>query len=462
MQSLRRRLAVILLGLTLFSWLIAVLVTGFNAHYLLRHQLDQQLTEYMDVSMFTYIAILEDEAIASYFEARNPVMALDNNSIRIPGYGSQGQKQAVNLWYQGRHVLVGDDAPRFPDPTGEGFFNAELAAQAVEIPWRVLYRYNPEHDTWMAIGINLERAQSIASTTLWRVLLPLIIILPITISVLYKGIQRGLSPLNALAGKIAARNALDLEPIDLSEVPLEMQGLIHSLNHLMSRLEIVLSSEQRFTANAAHELQTPLTAIKAEVQRCQREVDSESARLMLERISKRVSRATTTVRQLLTLARLDPDQEISFETVDLGQLLLEVVAEYGALCIEKELEIEIEETREPVRVTGNPEWLNIMLQNLVINAINYSSSPGVIEIRLVQDRESVSLVIANDCAPVDSTELETLTQRFVRGSQNAQPGSGLGLSIVQRIVDLHNSSMTLSHRQGDSGFKASIRFPRQA
>lgn len=460
--SLRRRLIVILLGLTLFSWFISVVVTAINAHYLIRAQIDQQLVEYMDMSQFTMNLILEDENTSRYFEERNPILSASENLIRIPGYGNPGQIQRVNLWYGKKQVVVGESTPEFPRPESEGFHNTEITQSGEAQSWRILYRFESRNNVWLAIGLNMGEVQSITSTTLNRLTLPLALILPVTIGVLLVGIKRGLLPLDRLATDIAARKADDLEPVHAVGVPRELSPLVNALNSLLGQIQIMLASEQRFTANAAHELQTPLTAIKAEVQRCQREVDSDSAREMLERISTRVTRATNTVRQLLTLARLDPDQDIAFQSLDLEQLLLEVVAEYGGLAVDRELEFDIRGPTNPALVEGNLDWLIILFRNLVANALNYASVPGTIEVRIVATEEQVTVSIANDCPPIANEAMAQLTQRFYRVPNTSRPGSGLGLSIAQRIVELHNGALRLSHRGEGRGFRAEVVFAKAA
>ncbi len=457
--SLRRRLIVILMGLILAIWLISVVVTAMIAQQMTARQMERQLTHYMDMSEHTLTNILGDRAIADYFQRRSRPVGSDPHVTRMEGFGSQGNEQATNLWFGKSQILIGKNAPQFPPPESEGMITTRLKQGGDGSLWRILYRYSPEFGVWQAAGIDMERVQNLGDVTFWRVILPLLIILPVTAGILFWGVGRGLRPLNQLAEKIATRNPHALDPIDTTDVPAEMKPVVASLNGLLDRLERALASEQRFTSNAAHELQTPLAAIKAEVQRSQRQTSDEDTRIMLERIAARVSRGIETVSQLLTLARLDPDQEFEREAIDLNDLLIEVMAEVGALASDRQIEISVDlKDDPPVRVRGNSDWLQIMIRNLLVNAIQHSIAPGEVAVSLEQLGDRARLVITNDCEPIGEGEFNRLLERFYRPPGGNGQGVGLGLSIAQRIAQLHGAELHLRSRRDTKGFEAEVRF----
>jgi signal transduction histidine kinase len=456
-SSLRQRLLFILLGLTLLSWVLAGLVTVFLARELTREQIERQLNEYMDIVQHSMAVILADPLLNQYYRGQNLVQLAESGIRRSRGFGSEGQDQAINLWFDSSQVVVGTQAPVFPPPTREGFVTWEQTIEGDDAPWSVLYRAGPEHDIWLAVGVNLNQATQLGLTTIAYAVLPLLVVLPLSVIALLWGVQRGLVPLNRLAASIEIRQPQALDPIDSPDTMTEVQPVVTAINRLLERLCRALESERRFTANAAHELQTPLAAIKAEVQRYQRQVDDESTREMLVRISERVHRATDTVTQLLTLARLDPDQSFDFEAVDLQDLLIDVVAQEGSLAVDRQLDIQVPE-HHGVSIQGNRPWLQILVRNLLINAFRHASVGGAVQVSIESESDSHVLLISNDCAPIPSDQWQCFTQRFYTSGASGSSGVGLGLSIAQRVVDLHGAQLRLSPWNAQGGFLATVVF----
>jgi signal transduction histidine kinase len=274
---------------------------------------------------------------------------------------------------------------------------------------------------------------------------------------LYVGVVRGLQPLRNLARQIAERSPELLNPVESDQVPVEMQDVVAALNDLLARLALTLEGEQRFTANAAHELVTPLAAIKTEVQLCQRQMQDDVGRAMLGRIAQRVDRAIHSVEQLLTLARVDPDAPVVLEEVDLRVLLTDVVAESAHLASDRGLEIEIP-SGDPLPLQANGEALSILLRNLLVNAFRYAREGSAVAIRL-REEGPIELEICNDCEPLSGDEFDQICERFYRVPGSNGLGAGLGLSIVSRIAEQHGADFSVGPRADGSGFCARLRFP---
>ncbi len=456
--SLRQRLTVILISLVLVTWLIAVIITALISQKIIFQQVDRQLSHYMDVTQHVMRKVISNPDIRDFFRSESEFLT-DSEYTRIAGYGEQGADIGVNIWYTYSRVLVGEKVPLFPAPEKEGVRFTRLEEEEGNPQWRILYRFDPATNLWLAVGVNMDHAENIGTMTLWRVLVPISVILPVFIVILLWGVGRGLKPLNTLAKNISDRSSHSLDPIDLEGVPSEIRAVVHSLNDLLQRLKRALDSEHRFTANAAHELQTPLAAIAIEVQHCQRLVDDHETRKMFRRIHERVRRSSETVSQLLTLARLDPDQDYQRSKIDLKSLLVDVIAEIGQVADEQGVEVALEVCDGPLEVLGNREWINILMRNLLLNAFRHSISPSVIEISLAKTGEEVSLIIANDCDSIDKVEFDKLVDRFYRPSKNYHHGVGLGLSIVERIAELHGARFLLGPwKEGGEGFKAEVIF----
>ncbi len=456
--SLRRRLVLILLGLSLATWFISVGVTFVLAQHLIDRQIDRQLTNYMDMVEHTTATIFGNPRISEYFLELNQEAASQGGMTRVKGFGTRGRDQATNIWLESRRVLVGEEAPAFPEPRREGFITWTSTRTGEPSTWRVLYRRDNAVGTWLAVGLDRAHAANLGGILLLQAAAPLLILLPLTVAVLIWGVRRGLRPLSLLAGKIEARKPTLLDPIASADVPEEIQPVVVALNGLLGRLQRALASEGRFTANAAHELQTPLAAIKAEVQRYQRLASDTDTQDMLERISVRVTRATNTVSQLLTLARLDPEQEFQREPVDLYSVVIAAVAEEGVTAAGRALDVRVPE-HSGLQVQGQAAWLTILVRNLVSNAFRYSPEGGPVDISLEQRPGCIRLRIANDCEPIPDELRHRLTDRFYSLPGNSVGGVGLGLSIAARIAELHGARLSLESWRDGRGFLVQLDFP---
>ncbi|MEP1471219.1 MAG: ATP-binding protein [Halieaceae bacterium] len=454
--SLRKRLIIILAALTLFAWIGSAGLTGIYASRVLIDQVDRQLEQYS--VLVSYIT----RVFAAQMDKGETLPGIDvaemgdETPMIIETPASEGLAPVVNIFYRGQLQAVLENSPRFEPPAEEGF-SFRLTEEGHN-HWRLLARYDERNDLWVLVGIELDQARWALWRSFARVLFPLMIILPLTMGLLYFGVARGLLPLKNLAAQIGRRNPQQLDPVGSDTVPEEMKSMVGALNELLERLAFALESEQRFTANAAHELMTPLAAIKTEVQLCQRQLTETSAVTMLQRIAERVDRATHTVEQLLTLARVDPDAPLVKTSVALRSLLIEVLAENAHLAIDRDVQVDIKDGEE-VMVQASEESIAILLRNLLVNAFRYASAGSTVTVRLDELEAGVELEICNDCERLSTAEFERLGERFYRVPGSAGLGAGLGLSIVQRITDQHQAQFTAHPGNSGSGFCARLRLP---
>lgn len=454
--SLRKRLIIILAALTLFAWIGSAGLTGIYASRVLIDQVDRQLEQYS--VLVSYIT----QVFATQMDKGETLPGIDvtdmgdETPMVIETPASEGLAPVVNIFYRGQLQAVVENSPRFEPPTQEGF--SFRLTEEDHNHWRLLARYDERNDLWVLVGIELDQARWALWRSFARVLFPLMIILPLTIGLLYFGVARGLLPLKNLAAQIGRRNPQQLDPVGSDSVPEEMKSMVGALNDLLERLGLALESEQRFTANAAHELMTPLAAIKTEVQLCQRQLTETSAVTMLQRIAERVDRATHTVEQLLTLARVDPDAPLVKNPVALRSLLIEVLAESAHLAMDRQVQVEIEDGEE-VLVQASEESIAILLRNLLVNAFRYATPGSSVAVRLDAFDDGAELEICNECEPLSPAEFERIGERFYRVPGSPGLGAGLGLSIVQRISDQHQAQFTAHAGDNGSGFCARLKFP---
>ena len=258
-------------------------------------------------------------------------------------------------------------------------------------------------------------------------------------------IQRQLAPINKLSRAIAAKSAQDLTPIASPQPEIhELQPIIRQLNAMLSRLEQSLLSEQRFTADAAHELRSPLSAMALRLQVLKRKhTEQEHLQHDLIVLQQDVQRGTQVLENLLLLARLDPEQpsELDKQAVDLKQLITEQIIQLQHIALNDfDWQIHLNNTHH---VVLNSALWQICLRNLIDNAMRYTPEQGQIQIELSQHQQHIQIRIENAGEGLNDEVIQRLGERFYRILGTQTQGSGLGLSICRKIVELHQGQMTI-------------------
>ena len=295
---------------------------------------------------------------------------------------------------------------------------------------------------------------------------PLALGLPVLIVLLWFSIHRGLNPLSLLTREIATREPANLVPLDAPGAPWEVRPMVQALNELLLRMAQTLEGERRFTANAAHELRTPLAAIQAQLYVARTAQGDEERARALDQLQCGVERAIRLVGQMLTLARIDPEQSLpDVEQVQLGDMAETVCALLAPLALQRAQTLELQVEPHLPCVPGNADLLSMLLSNLVDNAIRYTQEGGHIEISIQRDGSAVCLAVTDDGPGVPAEQRERVFDRFYRIAQQDQPGTGLGLAICRRIAELHHAQITLVDGPQGIGLSARLTFmagPRSA
>lgn len=282
--------------------------------------------------------------------------------------------------------------------------------------------------------------------------------------ILKYAVRKQFQTIHQLSRQISSKSADDLGPIQQSEPHLqELQPMVLQLNRLLSRLELSLQAEQRFTADASHELRSPLSAINMRLQLLQRKYGEHVPNLVqdLQYIRTDVARGTQVLENLLLLARLDPSQatELPHTHFDLQSTLNAVVESISILALEKNIKLDVE--AESVMINANKDLIFTCIRNVVDNAIRYAEQNGQIRIHLAQiiDQQRIlKLTVENSGGVITEDVLQRLGERFFRQLGTKTTGSGLGLSICKKIIELHHGSIEFS--QSDLGaLKVSIQLP---
>jgi len=280
-------------------------------------------------------------------------------------------------------------------------------------------------------------------------LIPQIVLTLLISFLLVEGINHGLTPLHKLADDISKRSPNDLSPIPETNVFSEVRGLTDTINSLLAKLSTAISSQQRFIANAAHQLRTPLAGLKLQAERAQREQNILTMQPALSQIQNSADRISHMITQLLALARSSPIEGCSqMEKFDLYELVRHTCIDWLPKALERDMEINFDADEQSYFVKGNSILITELIANLLDNAITYGRDKGNIVVRLT-DHPALCLSIEDDGPGIQEFERNKIFERFYRIPGSTGEGCGLGLAIVKEIADLHQVKLSLL--SSDSG-----------
>ncbi len=277
-------------------------------------------------------------------------------------------------------------------------------------------------------------------------------------------LRRGLRPLDQTARDVAARSAVSLAPMSTETVPAEVLPLVRAINSLMGKLAESMSLQRRFLADAAHELRTPVTALRLQVQLLKRAPDEESRQEAIAELEYGIARSAHLVEQLLQVARSGPDgQPVRIESVELGALVRSVVGRMSVKADDKHIDLGAQ-TGNELRVDGDPQALLVLLNNLVENALRYTPVGGTVDVGAVLRNGHAVLYVADDGPGIPADERPRVFDRFYRGANWTAGGSdaggnGLGLAIVQAIAQRHGAQVSLHTPASGQGLEVQVVFP---
>ena len=279
-----------------------------------------------------------------------------------------------------------------------------------------------------------------------------------TLLIVWFGVARGLGPLDRLSDEIRKRSPRDLRPIEPAQVPAETGPLIEALNQLLVRVEEANRNQQRFLANAAHQLRTPLAGLQAHAELALAQPVPEEARAEMEQVRSATARTARLANQLLVLARAEPGGHVEAPApVELKPLVEELADEWVHRALERDLDLGFE--LEPAKVQGHVLLLGEALNNLVHNAVEYIPKGGRITVRTGVREEQPFLEVEDDGPGIRPSERARVAERFYRVPGTGGTGSGLGLAIVREIAAAHGAVMEIGEGAGGKGCRVGIKFP---
>jgi two-component system sensor histidine kinase QseC len=291
----------------------------------------------------------------------------------------------------------------------------------------------------------------------------LILTYPLSGLLIWFIIGGGLRSVKKVTTEVARRAADHLEPVDLEAVPTEIKPLVDELNKLFLRLKQAFEREQRFAADAAHELRTPLAALRTQAQVALKTTDQQERRVHLGNVIVGVDRCTHVIQQLLTLCRVSPESATLEDptVVELPKIAAEVVAQLAPSAIDKQIDIElIADQKNNCNLIGNATGLYALIRNLVDNAIRYTPTGGAIKVIIDSEADDVLLKVIDNGPGIPAELRSRVFERFFRVLGTNTQGSGLGLAIVQQIVRLHKGHVVLGVPDNGIGLEIKVILPR--
>ena len=306
-----------------------------------------------------------------------------------------------------------------------------------------------------------QQRQALIRGILANIVIPQLLLTLIALAVVWYGLKQGLRPLDRLRNEVLNRRRGDLSQLDGSKAPAEVRPLIDAVNNLLERLKQVIAAQQRFVADAAHQLRTPFAGLKTQSELALRTDDPGRKQHALEHIHTSTEHGIRLVNQLLALARNEPGGQGTgnFSDINLNQLAQECTVNWVQMALDKNIDLGYEGTPEPLSVQGDANSLVEMLNNLVDNAIRYTPAGGHITVGVNATAQGPELSVEDNGPGIEPQHRERVFERFYRILGSGQSGSGLGLSIVAEVAKRHGAELTLSAGSNGAGTRIAVRFP---
>ena len=409
---------------------------------------------------FVFSTAMREAGAVFDYHLQQLALSLTSGDLGLPGFGPQGHARegvdyVVQVWApDGRRIYVSRPRMEMPDQAVLGYTNAMVDNE----PWRVFSMQAGGRTIQVAQPLHTRRALALtfALESIW----PVLLIAPLLLLVVAWVVRRSLRPLRALAGELENRAATAADPIEPSGVMLEMQPVVRAMNGLFARTRQAFDAQQAFVADAAHELRSPLAALKVQVQMLGRAHDDATRRVAQQRLDAGFDRATHLVEQLLALARADSGAPEDLQPTELAQAARLALSDTLELAQSRRVDAGLEQA-DALQVMGPPQGLRMMVRNLVDNAVRYTPAGGRVDLHVRADGDDALLEVDDSGPGIPPDERARVFDRFYRGEEAPAGGSGLGLAIAARVAARCGARIELL----DSplgGLRVRVRFPRLA
>ena len=463
-SSIRKFLLInLLLAIT-----ITTSLTALGNYYLDQKDIQEHLDSLMAISALSYQSLLGDDL------HQRPLLQIQKTLNDIPKTLEQYYKKPrlygfppehylgkfnFQVWSDGGNLLLhSSTSPKVPLLTDlDGFSDKMIGKQR----WRVFTTYNNKAGVRTVIAERYDTRNDLGHRIAQDDLYIMLLTFPLSGLLIWIIIGRGLDSLDNIAQEVANRAPSHLEPVSFAKIPEEIKPVIDELNKLFFRLKEGFAREKRFAADAAHELRTPLAAIKTQAQVALNSTNMDEKNIALQKLIASVNRSTHIVQQLLTMSKLVPSAPDVLEDtkINLIKLTREMLAILAPSAVEKHIELEFAPNENTALFIGNPTAISILIRNLVDNAIRYCFEKGRVLVRVYQQKNEVVLEVCDSGPGIPLAFRERVFERFFRVLGNKSPGSGLGLSIVHQICTHHHGRIELDAPTEGTGLIVRIFFP---
>ena len=404
----------------------------------------------------TYRSVLAQAELLFDYQLRQMALSLrDQGEIagRNASALADGQLDfVVQIWtVDGRSIYASRNHERLPERALLGFADLTVGNET----WRTFGVV--ARDRVIQVAQPLQNRRRLAADAALRSVAPLALITPLLAVVIWWLAALTIAPLRRVAADVRQRDEQSLQPLPTAGLPAEVAPLVQALNGLLERLGASFDAQRAFVADAAHELRSPLTALKLQMQLLRRAPDDAARSAAVESLAAGIDRAVRGVEQLLSLARSEPGAPLALEAgVDLSEVVRRALVDIAPLAHSRGIELGLE-ADAPVRLRGEPTALGVLARNLVDNAVRYSPQGSEVRIRVAQDA-GMPLLQVDDAGPgIAPEDRERVFDRFYRKAPGGESGTGLGLTIVRGVALRHGATATL----GDSplgGLRVVVRF----
>jgi two-component system, OmpR family, sensor kinase len=431
MKSIRQSLLVwLILGM-----LIAICFAGISAYWLAQDEANE---------LFDYQ--IKQVALSVHGQSQMPMVEVADEDPE--------EDNVIQVWdASGNPLFTSYPSRALPRFIASGFHTENYHQQS----WRV---YNNQlQGEFVQVAQPMIVRDELAANLAERMLIPFFVLIPLFSVLIWWVVSRSLSPLQSVTNAIAARHEDAMQTLDDTNLPEEVRPIVIALNKLLIRLNQSMQTQRAFIADAAHELRSPLTALKLQLQLTERATSDVHRATGFVKLNQRLDRSIHLVKQLLALARNESGaQNLHYSAVDLSALAQEVAQDFMALAesCHTDLLLNIEPN---ILVSGQQESLRILISNLLDNAIRYTPNFGQVIISVKREVEQIVLRVIDNGGGIPEQERERVLDRFYRREGTEVTGSGLGLAIVRNITEAHHAILMLSDNLVMPGLIVTVKFP---
>lgn len=452
-SSLTRRLVLAQVGLLVVLWFVLVGYFVYDVAFIDDWYEPQQMRERTDMILTVMDGLADRPAALADALQKIDVFQRDENRE----HDEPGIRVTMNAWLGDNLVYRSPGEPGVMAVT-----QLNVLETSVQYGRRVRTYARQSANSDARIILILPGDAAAAFVSLGRrgiVLLPLIVCIPLLIFPAWLSVRTALRPFRDLSADVASKGAHDLQPLGFRARYAELRPIVRSVNGLLARLRANISAERRFIADAAHELRTPLAAMRINVEALQERSRDEPDRALLNSIVHSGDRASRLVGQLLSLMRSDADTaQFASESLRLDEVLQERLAELAGVARQRNVELELELPDEPVWIHAEREALRSLVDNVVENAAKYSPVGGTVATRLISDADGAELTVTDAGPGISPQHRDRVFERFFRVPDQNEEGSGLGLAIVKRASERLGAKVWLEEPENGRGLRVRMRF----